>query len=271
MKSCPTCHKTFTDRNLSFCVDDGTPLTQIPDDDELTEVKVGDESNGAPLPYQPPSYVPPGGVGPQRRTWPWVVGIVSVLVLGLSGLGVAALILIPRMVKRSNPVIVSHSNANKDSNANPPANTNSNPANANTANSNSTDESTSNSPVPTDKEVVLAQLRDLEHEWTVANLNADKKKLGQILADDYVGPNADGKMQGKAEYINTVQRDTAVQKWEFEDLRLTLRGDRATLLGKVRFQVQDKELVYDFVDRFVWRDGRWQATGSEVTLNQPSN
>ena len=98
-------------------------------------------------------------------------------------------------------------------------------------------------------------------------MNADKKKLGIILADDYVGPSGNGgKMQGKAEYINTIERDTNIQKWDFEDLRLTLRGDRATLLGKVRFQLQDREVAYDFVDRFVWRESRWQATGSEVTF-----
>jgi hypothetical protein len=120
-------------------------------------------------------------------------------------------------------------------------------------------------PPPTDKEIVLAQLKDLEHEWTVANINADKKKLAQILADDYVSAGPDGKMIGKAEYIRTITRDTNTQSWDFEDLRLTLRGDRATLIGKVRFRVQNGEQLFDFVDRFVWRDGRWQATGSEVT------
>jgi hypothetical protein len=28
--------------------------------------------------------------------------------------------------------------------------------------------------------------------------------------------------------------------------------------------VKDQELAFNFVDKFVWRDGRWQATGSEV-------
>ena len=34
-----------------------------------------------------------------------------------------------------------------------------------------------NTPPPTDQEQVLAQLTNLEQEWTVANINADKKKL----------------------------------------------------------------------------------------------
>ena len=27
MKSCPTCHRTYTDASLNFCLEDGTPLT----------------------------------------------------------------------------------------------------------------------------------------------------------------------------------------------------------------------------------------------------
>ena len=44
---------------------------------------------------------------------------------------------------------------------------------------------------------------------------------------------------------------------------MALRGDRATLTGRIRIQVKGQEVVYSFVDKFVWRDGRWQAVGSE--------
>jgi Domain of unknown function (DUF4440) len=264
MKRCPTCNKTFTDQNLSYCIDDGTPLVAVPEDDELTEVRPGDQRGWAPPPYQPPSYVAPEKAA-KRKIWPWVVGIGSLLALVLIGLSVAAVMLIPRMIKRAEPVVVSNSNSKNDENRNAPQEENSNRENENSVTPNTNSNSTINTPPPTDKEVVLAQLKDLENEWTVANINADKKKLGQILADDYVGPNAQGRMQGKAEYINTIERDNSIQKWEFEDLRLTLRGERATLIGKVRFQVRNEELPFDFVDSFVWRDNRWQATGSEVT------
>ena len=267
MKRCPTCNKTFTDQNLSYCIDDGTPLVQIPEDDELTEVRPDARDSYAPPAYQPPSYVAPQ-TAKKRKVWPWVVGIVSLLVLALAGFIVVAVMLIPKMAKRSEPIVVSNSNTNSNENVNTPSDGNSNRANDNSVASNTNSAPGSTTPAPTDKEIVLAQLKDLEHEWTVANLNADKKKLGEILADDYVGPNAEGRMQGKAEYINTIERDTNIQKWEFEDLKVTLRGDRATLIGKVRFQLSDREVVYDFVDRFVWRDNRWQATGAEVTLSE---
>ena len=48
------------------------------------------------------------------------------------------------------------------------------------------------------------QTFNIENEWTVANINADKRKLNYILADDYVGTASDGKSQGKAEYLQTI-------------------------------------------------------------------
>jgi len=85
------------------------------------------------------------------------------------------------------------------------------------------------------------------------------------LADDFVGSGPDGRVLGKVEYIDTIQRDTSIEKWEFEDLQLTLRGERATLSGKLRYVMADGEQLQNFTDRFVWRDGRWQCVSAHVT------
>jgi len=50
---------------------------------------------------------------------------------------------------------------------------------------------------------------------TVANLNADKKKLARILADDYVGTTANGVIEGKTDYLKNIKRDTSVKHWNF--------------------------------------------------------
>lgn len=228
----------------------------------------------------------PGGQT-RRRALPWALGIVSLLILGVVALSIAAVIFIPRWTRQTSNTndgrqTASNSNLNAGtsggvdqpnsnvSHANvnaivglPNSNSNDN-GNANTnANSNAGSEAGA----PSDKDQVLVQLTDLEHEWTVANLNADKKALARILADDYVGSSPTG-MQGKADYIKNIQRDTSVERWDFEDLNVTLHGDRATLSGKVKLVIKGEERVFNFVDKFVWRDGRWQATGSEVNLVQ---
>ncbi len=275
MKRCPTCNKTFTDQKLSFCIDDGTPLALVEGSaDEITRVApspgLGPESaagsQAAPtMPaHEPPrAYVPPGGGQPRRRVWPWIVGILAVILLLLAGMGILAAILIPNMIRSSNRN-ASNSNTNvyRSENTNiRPSNSNVNVGNENAANSNVAEFDSA----PTSETEVLSQLSDLEHEWTVANINADKTKLDRILADDYVGTSADGKTQGKAEYLRTIERDTTIQNWEFEDLKVDLNGDRAALTGIIRLQIQDQPVAYRFTDKFVWRDRRWQATGSDVT------
>jgi hypothetical protein len=119
-------------------------------------------------------------------------------------------------------------------------------------------------PAPTNQDEVLAQLTDIENEWTAANLNADKKKLARILADDYVGPDAGGGLLGKAEYLDTIERDTRIEKWEFSNLKVQLAGNRATLTGEIKYVIEGQDVAYKFIDKFVWRNGRWQATGSEI-------
>jgi ketosteroid isomerase-like protein len=279
VKRCPTCNKTFTDRNLSFCVDDGTPLVLIdPVDDEATVVRPSpsddlQSSSAGSSRTDPkengvsyfPAYVPPG-TGPRKRSsWPLMLGILVVVLLLFGGLGIAAVVFLPRALQRASNQTPQNINASSNANRATPNISVNNNANA-IANTNSTvDES---SPAPTDREAVLASLKSLEDEWTVANINADKKKLNLILADDYVGI-SEGRAQGKAEYLNTIERDTAIRQWEFSDLKVTLTGDRAALRGGIRLDVkdekgQDRQLRYQFTDKFVWREGRWQATSSEV-------
>jgi len=265
MKRCSTCNRTYTDPNLSFCIDDGTPLTTVETEDETTVVRPNareDDDWNAMAYRPPPPYVPPGTIDkPRRRVWPWVVGIAGAFILGIAAIGIVAAILVPRMMRaRQNerPRVT----VRQPDNSNTTENRNTNTAPSNT-NSNSTEHA--NTPPPSDHDQVLAQLKDLETEWTIANLNADKKKLDRILADDYAGQESEeGGLQTKSEYIETIERDTQVEKWEFSDLNLLLTGDRATLSGIITYFVRDRSVSFDFKDRFVWRDGRWQATGAEL-------
>src|SRR6185369_13222966 len=123
MKRCSTCNRTFTDPNLSFCIDDGTPLTNVEPDDDTTVVSPRnqtDESWNA-VAYQPPrSYVPPAGTErKRRRAWPWLVGIAGAFILGILAVAIAGTILVSRMAERQPRVVPVH-DPNKDSNTAPP-------------------------------------------------------------------------------------------------------------------------------------------------------
>lgn len=286
MKRCPTCNRTFTDQNLVFCTDDGTPLVTVTAEEQPTEMyppppgsetpQAGPSDKGWSGPtYQPPgSYVPPGASSKQKA-WPWVVAVLVVLLLAVVGLGIAAAIMIPRMLRASSNQNTTVTNSNQGAetesnlnsnvaNGNANANANANAEVSPTANTNNENSNTDGG-APSDASKVLADLTDIENEWTRANINADKKALDRILADDYVGTSSDGTTQGKAEYIRTIKRDTVTERWNFSDLKVDLKGDRAALTGLVSFVVNDQELAFRFTDKFVWRDGRWQAVSSEVT------
>ncbi|HEU4931782.1 MAG TPA: DUF4440 domain-containing protein [Pyrinomonadaceae bacterium] len=256
MKRCSTCNRTYEDPNLSFCIDDGTPLTTVETDNDTTVVRPRntEDNDWNAVAYQPPaSYGPPGAEPKRRRAWPWVLGVVGAFILGILALSIAAGILLPRMMR-------SQRNERVSINSNQPENSNV----ATDSNSNSNANERVDTPPPTDHEQVLKQLTDIENEWTVANLNADKKKLDHILADDFVGQGEENQLESKADYIRTIERNTDVDKWEFSDLKLTLVGDRATLTGIITYFLRERSVSLDFTDKFVWRDGRWQATGAEI-------
>ena len=257
MKRCSTCNRTYDDPNLSFCIEDGTPLTTVAVDDDTTVVRAknnDDEWNA--VAYQPPgSYIPPGtDVTKRRRAWPWVLGIVGAFILGIVALSIAAVILVPRMMNSARDERADNSNHAANANTNVPTESNSN--------SNTTEHV--DTPPPADHDQVLSQLHDIEQDWTVANFNADKKALDRILADDFVGQGENDQPQSKADYLRDIKRDTSVDKWDFSDLKLTLTGDRATLTGIVTYFLSERSVSLDFTDKFVWRDGRWQATSSVV-------
>ena len=269
MKRCSTCNRTYTDPNLSFCIDDGTPLKTVETEDDETVIRPRGEENDEwnAVAYRPPSaYVPPGlEVKPRRRMWPWVVGIAGVLILGLLALSIFVAVMVRRSFRANqNPRIAIRENSNTAEN------NNSNRAETSNTNSDST-EHVNTSP-PADRAQVMEQLKALENDWTVANLNADKKKLERILADDYAGQESEeGGLQSKAEYIESIERDQQVEKWEFSDLNLTLAGDRATLAGIITYVARDRSVSFDFKDKFVWREGRWQATGAELKRRGDAN
>lgn len=259
MKRCPTCKREFED-SITYCLDDGSPLvSQSGPDSEATLVTPSHRDRDIPasqygqlggkatvsgsvadLPVMPAYGVTPA----KRQVWPWIVA--SLAILFLIGIVIAAVIAIPKIINRPkpNPAVANESPSASSPDSRTPA------------------ESGSATSAPTDEKVVLAQLNELEKQWTVANLEADKGTLDQILADDYRGGNP---THTKQQYLDEIKPDSTVKSWEFQDLRLNLEGDRATLDGYLRQETTRGTEVYSFTDTFVWREGRWQATGSRTT------
>jgi len=259
MKRCPTCKREFED-SITYCLDDGSPLVSEsrPDSDatlvnpspsgrDIPSTQYGQlggkatvTGSVADLPVMPTYGATPG----KRRVWPWVVG--GLAILFLFGIVIAAVIAIPKIVNRPNP---NRAVATESPSSSVPA-------------TRTPSESNSVTAAPSDEKVVLSQLNELEKQWTVANIKGDKDMLDQILADDYRGGNPS---HTKQQYLDEIRPDPTVKSWEFQDLRLDLDRDRATLDGYLRQETTRSTEVYSFTDQFIWRDGRWQATASRTT------
>lgn len=92
MKTCPTCHSIYADEQ-KFCPSDGTPLAGAPSPQQQ---QPGGQQYQQPDPWTPQGSPPPGAPpppswqtpppAPKRRIWPWVLGIVAVLGIGLVAL-----------------------------------------------------------------------------------------------------------------------------------------------------------------------------------------
>ena len=250
MKRCPTCKKTFDD-SLTYCLDDGTPLaTETRPDSEPTLVSPSPPPAAQPPPTQFAQYQPPAspyGPAPKRRVWPWVVGGLALFFLFV--IVIVAAVTIPRIMKRQ-------ANSNRHVVIDVPT-----PQPSESPETPTPEPSKSDAEAPTDEDVVLSQLTDLEKEWTQANIDGNKSALERILADEYSGGDA---AHTKRQYIEELKPDTAIKSWELEDLSVELSGDRATMTGYLKQVTTGGNEVYSFTDDFVWRDGRWQATGSRT-------
>ncbi len=249
MKRCPTCKRAFEDDSLTYCLDDGSPLVSETRPDSDATLVSPSPPVAAPLPptqfarYEPA--VSSLGTTPKRRVWPWVVG--GLLVLFFFVIAIVAVIVIPQILKKSqnsNRVVINVPTPEPSETSSPKS-----------------EESPSPTEAPTDEGVVETQLTDLEKRWTQANIDGDKTALEEILADEYSGGDP---AHNKRQYIDELQPDTAVKSWELEDLSVDLNGDRATMTGYLKQVTTDGNQVFSFTDEFVWRDGRWQATGSRT-------
>jgi hypothetical protein len=271
VKRCPTCNRSFDDDTLSFCLDDGTPLVR----DSASRADSQETLVSPSPPIVPPasSALPPTqtyGQLPgkatvdasqfnlplahahipaprQRRTWPWVVGILAIVLIVIGGIVIAAVV-IPPMLR----------NAGNDNKAQP---TPTRPAWSTTPTPNASPSEAADD-MPDDEEEVLSQLTKLEEDWTRANAKGDKEALEKILAEEYVGG---ATTHTKREYIDSLTPDPSIKSWELKDLTVEQDNDRATVKGTLTEETTKGTEVSEFTDTFVWRDHRWQAVASHST------
>jgi hypothetical protein len=271
VKRCPSCNKTYDDETLSFCLEDGSPLIrESPGRDDSQETLVSPSPSvrstqhltGSP-PMQvddhlsgkatvnlsefnaptSPTYPPPPK---PRGSWPWVIAILALGLMMIAGAVIAAIVIPPMLRKSVDDKRAQPTPARPQATATPAPK----PASVENADD-----------PPDDEDEVLAQLTKLEEEWSQANIKGDKAALERILADEYVGGPT---THSKREYIDGLTPDTETRSSELTDLTVDQDGHYATVEGTLTEEKTKGAEVYNFEDKFVWRDHRWQAVASKT-------
>ncbi len=114
------------------------------------------------------------------------------------------------------------------------------------------------------------EIRQVEHDWTEAQKAGDANKIGQLLAEDWVGLGPDGEKLNKQQYLDQFKSGTQkFQSIELGPVDVRVFGNVGVVQGsdteKSSFKGKDTSGKYVWMDVFQKKDGKWQAVRSEVT------
>ena len=114
-------------------------------------------------------------------------------------------------------------------------------------------------------------LKQLERDWVGAMKAGDTVKLGQIIADDWIGLGSDGAKATKKEFLNNVKTGVSkLESFEFGPMEVMVMGTVGVVQGtdteKSSFKGKDTSGKWAWMDVFVLRDGKWQAVRSQSAI-----
>jgi ketosteroid isomerase-like protein len=125
---------------------------------------------------------------------------------------------------------------------------------------------------PTAKGPSVSQaIKQLEQDWTDAMKAGDADKLGQIVADDWIGLTYEGGKETKQSLLAGVKsgKDKA-ESIENGPMNVKVLGSVAVVQGsdteKSMTNGKDSSGKFVWMDVFVKRDGNWVAVRSESTM-----
>lgn len=285
MKQCPNCQTTYADDALQFCLQDGTPLAAVPDQNLSDSYDTESETLVVPKRVVPIRFEPPSSYQNNQANWqpnaPVVIEqretkksntamivVLSVLgtmlLLGVGGLGAW---LYFNNKKTSVAVSVNNAPVNRPANANLTTNQNANLAAAPSPTATPTAQPTLQ---PEEAKKISNAVKEVVNDWKDSTENLD--------LDTHIGQYADTVDYYKAGRVN-ISRIRADRQKAFDayhsisinidNLKVTpdATGEKATAIldkewnfegdGKYSAGKVQQQLTFDKID------GRWLITGEK--------
>jgi ketosteroid isomerase-like protein len=116
----------------------------------------------------------------------------------------------------------------------------------------------------------LDEIIAVERAWVKAHRELDLETISDILSDQYRQIQADGKVIGKAELLESYRSES--RHWEVaesDEYEIRLLGNTALLIGRWRGKGQNRGEKFDYTARFLavyqLEDGQWKLV-SDVSV-----
>ena len=115
----------------------------------------------------------------------------------------------------------------------------------------------------------LDTLTALNRDFFASVQKGDVKRLGEILADDFMVSTPDGSLIDKAEYLKLPAQPVTTTGLVAEDVRIRLLGDFAILHARFNSRFADgKQRRGRYTDNWARRDGTWVAVSAHYKLDR---
>jgi ketosteroid isomerase-like protein len=118
---------------------------------------------------------------------------------------------------------------------------------------------------------VKQEILKLEHEWALALLNEDAKKLDALLADNLQYTRANGKVENKTSYLKPLRDGTTTYSLvKRDDIRVQVNGETAIVTARWKTTLTNKPnppltTTARYLHVYVKQNGRWLITTHQTT------
>ena len=122
-----------------------------------------------------------------------------------------------------------------------------------------------------DSSAIKAKLKEMEDAWVKALINKDHAAVGNMIADDFAGFNAEGKHATKSQLLADVKNEpNTLSSSTNDNMDVQVYGPNlATVSGTTTQKGKDKDgkgftRSYVWVDTWMERNGKWQCIAEGV-------
>jgi hypothetical protein len=114
-------------------------------------------------------------------------------------------------------------------------------------------------------------LKQMERDWSAAQMARDVEKLRTILAEDWQGIGSDGTLSTKKDFLRDVKSGAnKLDSFEIGPMDVKVMGRVAVVQGtdteKSSSKGKDTSGKWAWMDVFVEREGRWVAVRSQSAM-----